>query len=326
MRTAGVRLPTQPPASPGTQDRARLPDPPGAKRVLVFNPVRLTMSAAQAEAPPSAPPAGARPARPPRVNRRPATNAGGPCAGLKETPHAPPLPRRHPPGRRRGGPALQASRRRRPRGRRPRPAAPVLPVPCARGLNGRPRRSRRSLRPRRLRRHRRPCPPQADARALPPPPRRPDAGQRRASSAPPAGELDAEGYRALAAEALEEFVGARRSRPRHPRPLPRLHRLRPARRPLERWLGRPEGGAPERPPAARAPSTSPSRPKFFGEVAERIHHAGLAGPQARIVIEKPLGHDLASARALNARAVRPASRSARSTGSTIISGRRRSRT
>jgi glucose-6-phosphate 1-dehydrogenase len=40
-------------------------------------------------------------------------------------------------------------------------------------------------------------------------------------------------------------------------------------------------------------------PKFFGPLAERIHAAGLSGDGARIVIEKPLGHDLASAQALN---------------------------
>ncbi len=41
-------------------------------------------------------------------------------------------------------------------------------------------------------------------------------------------------------------------------------------------------------------------PFLFAEAAERLHRAGLATPSSRIVIEKPLGHDLASARALNA--------------------------
>jgi glucose-6-phosphate 1-dehydrogenase len=41
-------------------------------------------------------------------------------------------------------------------------------------------------------------------------------------------------------------------------------------------------------------------PALFGPIAERLHAHGIAGPDARIVVEKPFGHDLASARALNA--------------------------
>jgi glucose-6-phosphate 1-dehydrogenase len=41
-------------------------------------------------------------------------------------------------------------------------------------------------------------------------------------------------------------------------------------------------------------------PELFGAVTGRLHAAGVATPATRIVIEKPLGHDLASARALNA--------------------------
>jgi glucose-6-phosphate 1-dehydrogenase len=41
-------------------------------------------------------------------------------------------------------------------------------------------------------------------------------------------------------------------------------------------------------------------PALFGEVADRLKAAALATPQSRIVVEKPLGHDLASAQALNA--------------------------
>ncbi|MDF1733718.1 MAG: glucose-6-phosphate dehydrogenase [Minwuia sp.] len=40
-------------------------------------------------------------------------------------------------------------------------------------------------------------------------------------------------------------------------------------------------------------------PRFFSPIAHGIRKAGLGGPDARIVVEKPLGHDLASARALN---------------------------
>ena len=42
-------------------------------------------------------------------------------------------------------------------------------------------------------------------------------------------------------------------------------------------------------------------PALFGPIAERLAQAGMATPSSRIVIEKPLGHDLASAKALNTR-------------------------
>jgi glucose-6-phosphate 1-dehydrogenase len=41
-------------------------------------------------------------------------------------------------------------------------------------------------------------------------------------------------------------------------------------------------------------------PALFGDLAERLHEHGIAGPKCRIVVEKPFGRDLASARALNA--------------------------
>ncbi|VDC32988.1 glucose-6-phosphate dehydrogenase [Pseudogemmobacter humi] len=41
-------------------------------------------------------------------------------------------------------------------------------------------------------------------------------------------------------------------------------------------------------------------PTLFGAIAGRLTAHGIAGPEARIVVEKPFGRDLASARALNA--------------------------
>jgi glucose-6-phosphate 1-dehydrogenase len=41
-------------------------------------------------------------------------------------------------------------------------------------------------------------------------------------------------------------------------------------------------------------------PDLFGAIAAGLHRPGLATPESRIVVEKPFGHDLASARALNA--------------------------
>ncbi len=40
-------------------------------------------------------------------------------------------------------------------------------------------------------------------------------------------------------------------------------------------------------------------PSLFGALAERLHGHSCAGPSCRIVVEKPFGRDLASARALN---------------------------
>lgn len=40
-------------------------------------------------------------------------------------------------------------------------------------------------------------------------------------------------------------------------------------------------------------------PSLFEDLAERLHKTGIAGPEARVVVEKPFGHDLASAEALN---------------------------
>ncbi|MCB1335877.1 MAG: glucose-6-phosphate dehydrogenase [Roseivivax sp.] len=41
-------------------------------------------------------------------------------------------------------------------------------------------------------------------------------------------------------------------------------------------------------------------PSLFGDIAERLHAFGLATSDSRIVVEKPFGHDLESARTLNA--------------------------
>ncbi len=41
-------------------------------------------------------------------------------------------------------------------------------------------------------------------------------------------------------------------------------------------------------------------PSLFGAIAERLHDRGIAEPDSRIVVEKPFGRDLASAKALNA--------------------------
>ncbi len=40
-------------------------------------------------------------------------------------------------------------------------------------------------------------------------------------------------------------------------------------------------------------------PRFFGPICQNLGAAGLNGPFARVVMEKPIGHDLASANAIN---------------------------
>jgi len=40
-------------------------------------------------------------------------------------------------------------------------------------------------------------------------------------------------------------------------------------------------------------------PTLFGPIAERLKRSGIATPESRIVVEKPFGHDLQSARTLN---------------------------
>jgi glucose-6-phosphate 1-dehydrogenase len=55
----------------------------------------------------------------------------------------------------------------------------------------------------------------------------------------------------------------------------------------------------ERPQNIRAYYLSVA-PGLFGTIADQLARAGIATPNSRIVIEKPLGHDLASAKALNA--------------------------
>lgn len=62
--------------------------------------------------------------------------------------------------------------------------------------------------------------------------------------------------------------------------------------------GWPELAAAMRPGMVRAFYFSVA-PGLFGALAERLHAHGIADAESRIVVEKPFGHDLATARALN---------------------------
>ncbi|SMF29558.1 glucose-6-phosphate 1-dehydrogenase [Tistlia consotensis] len=113
------------------------------------------------------------------------------------------------------------------------------------------------------------------------------------------GELDRDGFRRMADAALEEFVGAGELDPdARRRFLSTIDYVRLDALSSDGW-GQLSAALPDADERPRAFYLSVA-PRFFGQVAERVHGAGLARPDSRIVIEKPLGHDLASARALNA--------------------------
>ena len=110
-------------------------------------------------------------------------------------------------------------------------------------------------------------------------------------------EIDTEGFRKLASDALDAFVDVADLTPDNRRRfLESLDYM-----PLD--VSTPEGwqalreklGEQDRP---RAYYLSVA-PRFFGVIAEGIRKAGLADGNVRIVVEKPLGRDLASAKSLN---------------------------
>ncbi|MEO1471471.1 MAG: glucose-6-phosphate dehydrogenase [Pseudomonadota bacterium] len=110
-------------------------------------------------------------------------------------------------------------------------------------------------------------------------------------------EMEAEGFRRLADEALAEFGGEdAKDLEARDRFLATLDYVRVDAMSNDGWKHL----------AAALPDSDRVRafylsvaPRFFGPVAERVHGAGLGGQDTRIVIEKPLGHDLASAKRLN---------------------------
>ncbi|HEY1091233.1 MAG TPA: glucose-6-phosphate dehydrogenase [Burkholderiaceae bacterium] len=63
---------------------------------------------------------------------------------------------------------------------------------------------------------------------------------------------------------------------------------------LKEWLGQREGGQADTVVMYLATS-----PHLFTQICEQLGAAGLNGPNVRVVLEKPLGHDLASAREIN---------------------------
>jgi len=111
------------------------------------------------------------------------------------------------------------------------------------------------------------------------------------------GDLDDDGFRALAAKALDEFVAKENlNAETRDRFLSRLSYL-----PLDvttpsGWGALSDTLSGEDRPTAFYLSVAP---RFFGMIAEGIKVNGLVTPRARIVVEKPLGRDFASAQELN---------------------------
>ena len=110
-------------------------------------------------------------------------------------------------------------------------------------------------------------------------------------------EMDGAGYRAMIAEALETFVPAQeRGAEDVAAFMERLSYITVDARGENGWEALKDV---MREGVVRAFYFSVG-PSLFGDLAERLHAHGIATPESRIVVEKPFGHDLASAQALNA--------------------------
>ncbi len=110
-------------------------------------------------------------------------------------------------------------------------------------------------------------------------------------------EMDAEGFRAQVRAAIDDYVGAtKRDAAQIAGFLDLLDYVA-----LDA-LG--EGGWSELKERIRSDRVNAFyfsvAPALFGALAERLHTNGIATPESRIVVEKPFGRDLATAKALNA--------------------------
>ncbi|WP_191285763.1 glucose-6-phosphate dehydrogenase [Aliiroseovarius zhejiangensis] len=110
------------------------------------------------------------------------------------------------------------------------------------------------------------------------------------------GEMDAEGYRVFVENAVREFVPKKKCDPKDLKGF--LARLSFVQLDATGTQGWSDLKAVVRQDVVQAFYFSVG-PSLFGAIAERLHTHGIAGPEARIVVEKPFGHDQASAQALN---------------------------
>jgi len=109
-------------------------------------------------------------------------------------------------------------------------------------------------------------------------------------------EMDDAGFRAFVAEAVKEFVSERKCDPKVLKDfLAHLHYV-----PVDA-LG--TGGWKDLAKIVRHDVVQAFYfsvgPSLFGDLANRLHKYKIAGPAARIVVEKPFGHNLETARDLN---------------------------
>jgi glucose-6-phosphate 1-dehydrogenase len=110
-------------------------------------------------------------------------------------------------------------------------------------------------------------------------------------------DLTAEGFRAFVREAVEEFIPpARRDEASLAQFLEHVQYVAIDAKGETGW---PQLKALMREGVVRAFYFSVA-PSLFGDLAERLHARGIADGQSRIVVEKPFGRDLDTARALNA--------------------------
>jgi glucose-6-phosphate 1-dehydrogenase len=104
-------------------------------------------------------------------------------------------------------------------------------------------------------------------------------------------------YRSYVREAIEEFVPADRRRDADVSGfLERISYITLDAKGTGGWLAL---KAAMQPDVVRAFYFSVA-PTLFGDIAQRLHEHGIADAQSRIVVEKPFGRDLATAKALNA--------------------------
>ncbi|MGA1181009.1 MAG: glucose-6-phosphate dehydrogenase [Marivivens sp.] len=110
-------------------------------------------------------------------------------------------------------------------------------------------------------------------------------------------EMDDAGFRALVAEAIAEFSGREsKEKAAIARFLDRLHYVAIDAKGDGGWA---DLAALMRDGVVRAFYFSVA-PALFGDLAERLHKHGITNADSRVVVEKPFGRDLASAKALNA--------------------------
>jgi glucose-6-phosphate 1-dehydrogenase len=109
-------------------------------------------------------------------------------------------------------------------------------------------------------------------------------------------ELDADGYRGLVAEAVREEHGVGAQDAQLDAFLAQVGYVAIDARGDDGWAALKAEMAPDRTKAFYF-SVGPG---LFGDLAERLKAHGIADSQSRIVVEKPFGRDLQTARALNA--------------------------